>query len=108
MALVAAKLVLVSAIGGIATYCAAKSAEHRRAQREPEFASRRLTAIRPFLRDVSDGKADEIIAMVAKEVFTRQIEPTDRKRRSRESPSSIAQVASLGQAAVEAIAKRQP
>jgi hypothetical protein len=105
--LLTAKLVLVSAFGGIATYAGTRSSEHRHAQREAEFASTRLTAIRPFLRDVADGDSDEIVKLVAKEIFARPVEIQHRRGRSKESPSVIAQFGSVAQTAVEALAKKQ-
>lgn len=56
-----AKITIVTASGGLATYAARQSTEHRQAQRQSEHMSLQLSAVRPYLEDITDKtKRDEL------------------------------------------------
>lgn len=66
-----AKITIVTASGGLATYAARQSTEHRQAQRQSEHMSLQLTAVRPYLEDITDKtKRDELLIKLAEKFFS--------------------------------------
>lgn len=66
-----AKITIVTASGGLATYAARQSTEHRQAQRQSEHMSLQLSAVRPYLEDITDKtKRDELLIKLAEKFFS--------------------------------------
>lgn len=65
-----ARLSVAAASGGLATYAAKQAAEHRQAQRQSENMSLQLSAVRPYLEDITDKtKRDELLIKLAEKFF---------------------------------------
>lgn len=65
-----AKLAIVVASGGLATYAARQATEHRQAQRQSEHMSLQLSAVRPYLEDVADKEQrDTLLIKLADKFF---------------------------------------
>lgn len=78
-----AKLAIVAASGGLATYAAKQATEHRQAQRHSEHMSLQLSAVRPYLEDVTDkAQRDALLIKLADKFFSekRTDQPTTKKR----------------------------
>lgn len=66
-----ARLVVVAAFGGLATYAAKQATEHRQAQRQSEHMSLQLSAVRPYLEDVTDKvQRDALLIKLADKFFS--------------------------------------
>lgn len=66
-----ARLVVVVAFGGLATYAAKQATEHRQAQRQSEHMSLQLSAVRPYLEDVQDtAQRDALLIKLANKFFS--------------------------------------
>ena len=76
-----AKLAIVAASGGLATYAAKQATEHRQAQRQSEHMSLQLSAVRPYLEDVADKtQRDALLIKLADKFFSeRKIEQPKKK-----------------------------
>lgn len=77
-----AKLTIVVASGGLATYAAKQATEHRQAQRKSEHMSLQLSAVRPYLEDVTDKvQRDALLIKLADKFFSeRKIEQQPKKK----------------------------
>ncbi len=65
-----AKLAIVAASGGLATYAAKQATEHRQAQRQSEHMSLQFSAVRPYLEDVADKtQRDALLIKLADKFF---------------------------------------
>ena len=66
-----AKLAVLAASGSLATYAARQSTEHRQAQRQSEHMSIQLSAVRPYLEDITDKtKRDNLLIKLAEKFFS--------------------------------------
>lgn len=66
-----AKLAVLAASGSLATYAARQSTEHRQAQRQSEHMSLQLSAVRPYLEDITDKtKRDNLLIKLAEKFFS--------------------------------------
>lgn len=66
-----ARLSVAAASGGLATYAAKQATEHRQAQRQSEHMSLQLSAVRPYLEDITDKtKRDELLIKLAEKFFS--------------------------------------
>lgn len=76
-----AKLTIVAASGGLATYAAKQATEHREAQRQSEHMSLQLSAVRPYLEDISESQRDTLLIKLAENFFgERKIEQQSKKK----------------------------
>ncbi len=76
-----AKLTIVAASGGLATYAAKQATEHREAQRQSEHMSLQLSAVRPYLEDISESQRDTLLIKLAEKFFgERKIEQQPKKK----------------------------
>ena len=76
-----ARLSVVTALGGLATYAAKQAAEHRQAQRQSEHMALQFSAVRPYLEDVTDKKQrDALLIKLADKFFSeKKIEQPKKK-----------------------------
>lgn len=76
-----ARLSVVAASGGLATYAAKQAAEHRQAQRQSEHMALQFSAVRPYLEDVTDkGQRDALLIKLADKFFSeKKIEQPKKK-----------------------------
>lgn len=75
------KLTIVAALGGLATYAAKQATEHREAQRQSEHMSLQLSAVRPYLEDISESQRDTLLIKLAENFFgERKIEQQSKKK----------------------------
>lgn len=66
-----ARLAVVAAFGGLATYAAKQATEHRQAQRQSEHMSLQLSAVRPYLEDVTNkDQRDALLIKLADKFFS--------------------------------------
>jgi hypothetical protein len=66
-----ARLTVVAAFGGLATYAAKQATEHRQAQRQSEHMALQLSAVRPYLEDVTDKtQRDTLLIKLADKFFS--------------------------------------
>ena len=76
-----AKLTIVAASGGLATYAAKQATEHREAQRQSEHMSLQLSAVRPYLEDIGESQRDTLLIKLAENFFgERKIEQQSKKK----------------------------
>lgn len=76
-----AKLTIVAASGGLATYAAKQATEHRETQRQSEHMSLQLSAVRPYLEDISESQRDTLLIKLAEKFFgERKIEQQPKKK----------------------------
>ncbi len=76
-----ARLSVVAASGGLATYAAKQAAEHRQAQRQSEHMALQFSAVRPYLEDVTDKEQrDALLIKLADKFFSeKKIEQPKKK-----------------------------
>lgn len=67
---IVAKTAIILSLGGLSTYSARQSSEHRRAQRDAETMSLQLAAVKPYLDGVDEPvKRDELLVKIASDLF---------------------------------------
>lgn len=76
-----ARLSVVAASGGLATYAAKQAAEHRQAQRQSEHMALQFSAVRPYLEDVTNKEQrDALLIKLADKFFSeKKIEQPKKK-----------------------------
>lgn len=76
-----ARLSVVAAFGGLATYAAKQATEHRQAQRQSEHMALQFSAVRPYLEDVTDKEQrDALLIKLADKFFSeKKIEQPKKK-----------------------------
>lgn len=76
-----ARLSVVAAFGGLATYAAKQATEHRQAQRRSEHMALQFSAVRPYLEDVTDKEQrDALLIKLADKFFSeKKIEQPKKK-----------------------------
>lgn len=66
-----ARLSVVAASGGLATYAAKQATEHRQAQRQSEHMALQFSAVRPYLEDVTNKEQrDALLIKLADKFFS--------------------------------------
>lgn len=81
----AARLAVVTAFGGLATYAAKQASEHRHAQRQSEHMSLQLSAVRPYLEDVTDKlQRDALLVKLADKFFSEKKSTSKAKKETKD------------------------
>lgn len=85
-----AKLAIVAASGGLATYAAKQATEHRQAQRQSEHMSLQLSAVRPYLEDVADKEQrDALLIKLADKFFSEKKTDQPKKKTARDKGEEL-------------------
>lgn len=85
-----AKLAIVAASGGLATYAAKQATEHRQAQRQSEHMSLQLSAVRPYLEDVADKEQrDALLIKLADKFFSEKKTDQPRKKTAKDKGEEL-------------------
>ena len=85
-----AKLAIVAASGGLATYAAKQATEHRQAQRQSEHMSLQLSAVRPYLEDVADKEQrDALLIKLADKFFSEKKTDQPKKKTAKDKGEEL-------------------
>ncbi|HEV7952119.1 MAG TPA: hypothetical protein VGO98_01985 [Candidatus Saccharimonadales bacterium] len=102
-----ARLALFAAAGALATYAAKQASESRDAQRNSEHMSLQLSAVRPYLEDISNkADRDKLLLKIADKLFGKRIAKDHKKpvKDKNEELISAADITSF----IKEIIKRNP
>lgn len=92
----AGKVALAVPFAAVATYAAKQSGEHRHVQREGEHMALQLTALRPYLEDLTDEDGrDKLLTDIAGKIFGRPRREGAAENGVGETPASMPQLIAL-------------